>query len=177
MKTGTITGNGNIKSGALVRTSAENKFYIFNYRMIASKVTIVACSVTTPSVQVKFGSILKSKFAGGVGSSPIARDFNITMNCDNFARVNLSMDGIKNPDISDGYFLALTGPGNDGITSGVGVQLSYNDTPLILNKNTVLKEAESGLENFKFKAKYYQTKPSVIAGKADAIATFNITYQ
>jgi len=177
VKTGPTTGNGVIKSGALVRASAENQFYIFNYQMIASKVTTVACSVTTPSVQVKFGNVLKSKFTGGIGSSPISKDFNITMNCDNFARVNFSMDGIKNNDVSDGSVLALTGQGNDGVASGVGVQLSYNETPLILNKNTVLKEAGSGLENFKFKAKYYQTKPNVTAGSANAIATFNITYQ
>lgn len=176
VKTAPTTGNGNIKSGMMVRASAYDQYYLFNYRMIGSKVTTVACSVTTPSVQVQFGKIPKNKFTG-VGSSPISKEFNITLNCDSFARVNLSMDGIKNTDVSDGSVLALTGQGNDGIASGIGVQLTYNETPIELNKETSLKDSGGGLENFKFKAKYYQTKSKVTAGKANAIATFNITYQ
>lgn len=73
--------------------------------------------------------------------------------------------------------MALTGQGMTGTAKGVGVQLLYNGTPLVLNSRLLLKQSSGGLETLPFTARYYQTLTSVESGAANASATLNLTYQ
>lgn len=54
------------------------------------------------------------------------------------------LTGPQNPDVSDNTVLALTGQGSAGVARGVGVQLVYNNTPLTLGNNLVLKRTTGG---------------------------------
>ncbi|HDE1997161.1 TPA: fimbrial protein, partial [Klebsiella quasipneumoniae] len=67
--------------------------------------------------------------------------------------------------------------GSAGVAQGVGVQLVYNNTPLILGNNLVLKRTNGGQEMFPLTARYYQTNTTVTTGIANASATLSLTYQ
>lgn len=73
--------------------------------------------------------------------------------------------------------LALTGQGSETVADGVGVQLLYNNAPVQLNNRLMLKQSSDGTESLPITARYYQTKPVVKAGEANATATLDMTYQ
>lgn len=145
----------------------------------AFKVTALACSITTPTLNFVLGNVPASNFAATIGPVPdLAENTqNLGLNCDADANINVSLNGIQNPDIADTSVLGLTGQGDAGVAQGVGVQLVYNGTPLELNKIIVLKKSTGGQETFPIVARYYQTKTTVMPGKANTSATLNITYQ
>jgi type 1 fimbria pilin len=142
-------------------------------------VTQVACSITTPNLTFPIGDILATSFGSTVGTTPVEAQNtqNLGLNCDAGANINVSLSGTQNPDVSTTSVLALTGQGTIGIAKGVGVQVLYNGTPLVLNNRIVLKQSSGGQETFPLTARYYQTKTSVSTGVANASATLNLTYQ
>ena len=145
----------------------------------SGKITVVACTLKTPSLNFPIGDILASQFGTTVGTIPAGgqNTQNLGLDCDADANINVSLSGTQNPDVTTDSVLALTGQGNSDVAKGVGVQLLYNNTPLKLNNNIVLKKSTGGQETFPIVARYYQTKTSVTTGKANASATLNLTYQ
>lgn len=141
-----------------------------------NRVSQLACSIGNANIQVPLEDVMADTFtAAGTTAKP--RNFNLDLNCDAGARVNAMLTGVQNSDTSTAGVLQLTGAGSAGVASGVGVQILYNNAPLALNNNMVLKTSAGGQETFPFTAQYYQTKDSVTAGSANAIATLNLTYQ
>lgn len=112
-----------------------------------------------------------------IGNTAKPKEFNVGLTCDAGTRVNAMLTGVQNTDTSTAGVLQLTGAGSAEVASGVGIQILYNNTPLALNNNIVLKTSAGGQETFPFTAQYYQTKNTVKTGSANAIATLNITYQ
>ncbi|CAI1121415.1 fimbrial protein [Serratia quinivorans] len=138
--------------------------------------TSIACSISTSAVSVPLGDVLMTKFTS-VGATAITKDFNVGLNCDTGAKVNVSLSGTANTDIANTDILALSSAGTAGVADGLGVQILYNDVPLKRDANLLLKTSAGGVETFPFIARYYQTKNVVKPGKADATATLNLTYQ
>lgn len=146
----------------------------------AGSITQVACSITTPSLVFPIGDIPASAFGTTIGTMPInaQNTQNLGLNCDAYANINVSLSGTQNSDVSSTTsVLALTGQGSAGVAKGVGVQIVYNGTPLVLNNRIVLKQSAGGQETFPLTARYYQTKTAVTTGTANASATLNLTYQ
>jgi type 1 fimbria pilin len=141
-----------------------------------NSVNVLACSINTPNVQVPLDDVL-AKDLTSVGSVAKPTEFDVGLNCDAGARVNVMLTGAQNTDTSVSGVLQLSGAGSAGVATGVGIQILYNNAPLALNNNLVLKTSDGGEEAFLFKAQYYQTKNSVTAGSANAVATLNLTYQ
>lgn len=146
---------------------------------INGTVTRVACAITTPTLTFPIGNVLASNFGNAVGVVPAGAQNtqNLGLNCDAGANINISLAGTQNPDIATTSVLALTNQGNTDVAKGVGVQLLYNGSPLVLNNRIVLKQSSGGQESFPITARYYQTKTAVTTGKANASATLNLTYQ
>uniref|UniRef100_S0DFU2 Putative fimbrial protein n=1 Tax=termite gut metagenome TaxID=433724 RepID=S0DFU2_9ZZZZ len=142
-------------------------------------ITTVQCSITTPSLTFPIGNISASDFGSTVGTLPAGAQNtqNLGLNCDAGANINVSLNGTQNPDVGTASVLALTGQGDTGVAKGVGVQLLYNGTPLILNNSITLKQSEGGQETFPITARYYQTKTAVTPGTANTSATLDLTYQ
>jgi type 1 fimbria pilin len=84
---------------------------------------------------------------------------------------------MQNPDSANTSVMALTGQGNAGTAKGVGVQLLYNGSPLVMNGRLLLKQSAGGQETLPLTARYYQTLTTVESGSANASATLTITYQ
>lgn len=145
----------------------------------SSPVSVVACSIKTPNLVFPIGNILASTFGTTIGTIPSGAQNtqSLGLDCDAGANINVSLSGTQNPDVGTTSVLALTGQGNSDVAKGVGVQILYNGSPLVLNNRIVLKQSSGGQETFPLTARYYQTKTSVTTGTANASATLNLTYQ
>lgn len=139
-------------------------------------VTVLACTLNTPSIAIPLGDIQANLFTG-VGNTLGTKSFNLGLNCNANTRVNVSMSGIQNTDTANTSVLALSGAGNSDVAKGVGAQILYDNTPMDIGKNLLLKTSAGGVETFSFQARYYQTLATVMPGKANATATLIITYQ
>lgn len=143
------------------------------------QITVVACSITTPTLNFPIGNVLAEKFGTSIGTIPAnaQNTQDLGLNCDVGANINVRLQGAQNADVSTTSVLALTGQGDANVAKGVGVQLLYNGVPLELNNRIALKQSSGGQETFPITARYYQTKTSVSTGKANASATLDLTYQ
>ncbi|WP_348556598.1 fimbrial protein [Enterobacter mori] len=139
----------------------------------------VACSITTPNLVFPIGDVLASSFGSSIGTTPAGAQNtqNLGLNCDAGANINVALNGTQNPDVGTTSVLALTNQGSADVAKGVGVQILYNGSPLVLNNRIVMKRSSGGQETFPITARYYQTKTAVTTGKANASATLDLTYQ
>ncbi|MGO4744696.1 fimbrial protein [Serratia quinivorans] len=174
--------SGGVGGGAL-STGTIGKIYIYQAPQYYDTVSIgngtiypVACSITTPNIQVPLDDVLTSSLTA-VGSISKPKAFNVGLNCDVGARVNAKLIGNQNTDSGASGVLQLTGAGSNGVATGVGIQILYNGSPMALNTNMILKTSMGGQETFPFTAQYYQTKSAVTTGSANATATLELTYQ
>lgn len=176
IKTGPITA-GVINSGVLTINYGDGDHITgLSLIIIGAAVTPVACSINTPNISVPLDDVSASEFTA-VGNTPKSKPFDIGLSCDPGARINAKLTGIQNSDSSADGVLQLTGAGGDNVAKGVGIQILYNNAPMALNNNIVLKSADGGQETFPFTAQYFQTKNDVSAGSANATATLELTYQ
>lgn len=135
------------------------------------------CNLDSTAIQVPFGDMPVDGFSS-VGYTSQSKDFNIALTCNREANISISLNGNQSSESSNTSVLALTNSGGQGTASGVGVQILYNNNPLVLNQSIALKKTDGNVkETFPFSARYYQTKSTVTAGDANATATLNITYQ
>jgi type 1 fimbria pilin len=142
----------------------------------ALTITVLACTLSTPSISVPLGNVQAGLFTG-VGSTLGTKSFNLGLNCNAGTNVNVSISGTQNTDTANTSVLALSGAGNADVAKGVGAQILYNNAPLKIGENLLLKTSTGGVETFGFQARYFQTLATVMPGKANASATLNITYQ
>ncbi len=177
IKTGDITG-GTLDTGMLARASVANQFYFANATLNGTNtITSESCSVTTNPVNVPLGDHDKSEFSGP-GSATAWQTFNINLSCVQGARINVRIDATSDSDAGVPSIIKLdSDPVN---ASGVGVQLwyRYEDSPVQFGQERYYYTSPSGgNENVQLQARYYQTTQSVTAGKANATATFTLTYK
>lgn len=174
IKTG-AAGDGDI-SGITAVMSLDGVGDLLTLNVNSGKVTALACAINASKINAPLGDVYLPSFTGG-GSTPKSYDFDVGLECDAGANINISLTGTQSAETSDTSILALTDDGEKNVATGVGVQVLYNNAPLKLNNNIVLKKSEGGQELFPFTVRYYQTKPKVTSGSANATATLNITYQ
>lgn len=176
IKTGPIEA-GILSAGVVGSRYAENKTdAVIQINLISSTVSQAACTINTQNINIPLSDVLASDLTS-VGSTAKPKTFNVGLDCDAGANINAKLTGIQNTDSSTDGVLQLTSAGNNNVASGVGIQILYNDAPIALNNNIVLKTSAGGQETFPFTAQYYQTKTGVTAGSANATATLELTYQ
>ncbi|BCG09327.1 MULTISPECIES: fimbrial protein [Buttiauxella] len=178
VKTGEIT-SGSLQPGTVAhQTVVDDGGTMREINLAGGSVTQVACSIRTPNLVFPLGDIPVSAFGNTIGFIPdVSTTQNLGLDCDAGANINVSLNGTQNPDSSDASVLALNNQGGSDVASGVGIQLLYNDVPLVLNDAIVLKNSLGGVETFPLKARYIQTKTTVTAGDASTNATLQLTYQ
>jgi len=176
---GAVSG-GNITTGIFATTYiAESQSYHIDLAIGGGTIIPVACSLTTPNLTFPIGDVLASSFGSSIGTTPAGAQNtqNLGLNCDSGANINVALNGTQNPDVGTTSVLALTNQGSADVAKGVGVQILYNGSPLVLNNRIVMKRSSGGQETFPITARYYQTKTAVTTGKANASATLDLTYQ
>ncbi|MGB7801541.1 fimbrial protein [Buttiauxella sp.] len=177
-KVGDIT-SGNFAPGRVGHQSLVDDGGIMrDIQLSGGSVTQVACSIKTPNLVFPLGDVPVSTFGSTIGFIPdVSSTQNLGLDCDGGANINVSLNGTQNPDSSDASVLALNNQGGSDVASGLGIQLLYNDVPLVLNNRIALKVSPGGVETFPLKARYIQTKASVTVGDASTSATLQLTYQ
>ena len=177
IKTGDITG-GTLDTGMLARASVANQFYFANVTLNGTNtITSESCSVTTNQVNVPLGDHDKSEFSGP-GTGTAWQTFNINLSCVQGARINVRIDATADSDAGvPGVIKLDSDPVN---ASGVGVQLwyRYEDSPVQFGQERYYYTSPSGGNEYvQLQARYYQTTQSITAGKANATATFTLSYK
>jgi type 1 fimbria pilin len=178
VKIAAITGSGTLTTGSITQALIPGQTTIMNYTIGSGTVQTVACSVTNSNITVNMGTTKNTDFSGP-GSTSGDADFAINLNCDASTNVNLTLAaGSSGADNATEGVLKLDNSGAAQSASGVGVQVLFNNAPVALGK--MLKIATTtadGMYAVPLKARYYQTLDRVTPGKADANATFTMTYQ
>lgn len=178
VKIAATTGSGPLKAGSITQALVVGETNILNYTIASGTVQTVACSVTNTNITVPMGKAKNTDFSGA-GSTSGDADFKINLNCDAATNVNLTISpGSSGAANAANGVLKLDNAGNADTASGVGVQVLYNNAPLALGSRKVIATtATDGAYDIPLKARYIQTDASVMPGKADANATFTMTYQ
>ncbi len=142
----------------------------------AASFSQTTCTLTDTTIDVPLGSISAAKFTA-VGTTFGEQSFKVGITCDPGLKVSVSLSGTQSTESADTSVLALTGAGQSGVVSGLGVQILSDGTLLKRDTNLLVKTVVGGKESLPFSARYYQTKKDVTVGKANTTATLNITYQ
>ncbi|TKU37308.1 type 1 fimbrial protein [Citrobacter sp. wls716] len=174
IKTGNIT-SGTLTNGVLARASVVNRFYFANVTLNGTNtVKSEACSVTTPSVDVPMRDHDKSEFSGA-GSTTDWVSFDIGLNCDVGARINVRIDAPADASAGSQGVMQL----DSGGASGVGIQLHYrpDDAVVQYGLERFYWQSVYGDEIVQLKARYYQTAGTITPGAANGTATFTLTYK
>lgn len=180
---------GNIQTGAL---SGNIGYFFAGVRETASwntelpisfsggQITSVSCSVTTNPVNVTLGNHDKSEFSG-VGTATAWQSFNIGLSCNQGAKINVRIDPSAGAVGSLTDVMKLDDASSSSTATGIGVQLWFQP-----NGGSAVKfgqetyywtSGNGGAETVQLKARYYQTTQTITPGKANATATFTLTYK
>lgn len=178
VKIAQVTGSGPVTTGTITQALVVGETNILEYAIASGTVQTVACSVTNSNITVNMGKAKNTDFSGP-GSTSGEADFSIALNCDASTNINMTLAAGSSgaADATNGV-LNLDNAGAADSASGVGVQVLFNNAPVALGTRlTVARTTADGAYAVPLKARYYQTQPAVTAGKADANATFTMTYQ
>lgn len=148
--------------------------HLLNFTPSSVYVSKTSCTITAPSINVNLGNWTISDF-NGVGSTAAAKPLRISLSCDSGVKIKASING--RAETSQAGVLKLT-EGHNSAT-GFGVQLLDDDNKLLtLNtKFTAGIPLQTGLYTLNWQARYIQTAAIVTPGKANAMATLELTYE
>lgn len=179
-KTAAQTGSGIVTGKPVAAFVLKNNAQRVNpevaVNMTSFNVTTLACTVNNSAISVPMGTITKSSFSGP-GTWPgdsNTKSFNIPLMCNANAKINLRIDGsVQNA--NQGLLNINT---TSNAAKGVGIQLLYQDNPLVIGKNiSVGTTSRNGDYNIALKSRYFQTASTITGGEANASATFTIIYE
>lgn len=178
VKIAATTGSGPLTTGSITQALVAGETNVMNYSITSGSVQTVACSVTNTNITVTMGKAKNTDFSGA-GSTSGAANFAIKLNCDASTNVNLTLNpGSAGAADATRGVLNLDNAAADTSASGVGVQLLYNSAPVVPGRlMRIATTVTNGNYDIPLQARYFQTGPKVTPGKADANATFTMTYQ
>lgn len=140
----------------------------------------LTCDVNTPDIPVSLapvGGINADTTFKGINSTSVPVDFNIDLTCDQGANVAIRFEGLTKTG-SNGSILKLTD--QDSSATGIGVQIRDKNKNIIIFNQPDFVLQESNIQqaqiSLPFSAQYIQTDSQVTAGKADAEATFYLSF-
>lgn len=154
-------------------------FYI-SFNNIIINLHTLSCDVNTPDVPVSLSSatgINADTTFKGINSTSPQVDFNIELTCDPATNVAIRFEG-ETVSGGNNSILKLTNQNNSA--SGVGVQiLDKNQNIIIFNQPDYILQLSNVQQTstaLTFSARYIQTEKNVTPGKADAEATFYLSF-
>jgi len=175
VKISATAGTGAMSAGTLVRASVRGWNWLYTANLASSSIVNPTCTVNSASIQVPLGNVEKRSFSGKGSTSPV-KNFFIPLNCAVGARISFKMEATPDSSAAPGV-IALSSAAPGSAASGVGVQVLYSGTPVKFGVTTAAGSAPvAGSFNVPFIARYYQTQPNITPGRANALATFTMTY-
>ncbi|MGV7960091.1 fimbrial protein [Photorhabdus tasmaniensis] len=137
------------------------------------------CMTTASTPTVNFGRVHSSLFKGK-GFTVGNANFNIAIRCTEGVRPTITFSGkeIKNPSDTPKSVIRLDNSSDINTAKGVGIQILYNNMPVIIGKSLSLGNVTANIDHiFPFTARYYQTKSKIKGGTANATARFTVQYE
>lgn len=143
------------------------------------KITDTACTVTpaTATQTVALGTVSKTAFAAGTGSTASPTRFSIVLTSCPASATNASIkfDGPTDP--ANSSLLAITTGGTAASGVGVGIYEQNASTLIPITTASASKAlSTTGDTTFNFVAKYVSTGPTVNSGDANAVSDFTVSY-
>jgi type 1 fimbria pilin len=173
IKTAATHSGGRLFAGRYVSVETDSGDVIANLNVNSAALTPSACTISTPKVEVLMGDIDIKSFSGA-GSSAGQKTFSLQLNCDEQMPFTLTFNGEMPAGVRPAGTIALTDEA--GGAQGVGLRMRYNGTPIALGEDLRFEAEGSGTTSLTFSAEYLQLKTKIEAGKANALATFNLRY-
>ncbi|WFQ80812.1 MULTISPECIES: fimbrial protein [Xenorhabdus] len=167
--------NNNVQSGTvneIIITMADttNHDTVFTYKIPSFNITARSCAITTPIIHVPMGAVSKNHFKN-IGDTAGGRSFEINVQCKGSPNANITWEPGKTN--TNGVINA----DSTSSATGIGIQmLDDRDNPVKFGEQQALGTINS-LKTLSYKAKYYQTSNTVIAGSVNATATFTVDYK
>ncbi|MCX5573199.1 fimbrial protein [Enterobacter sp. E-TC7] len=177
IKTGEISG-GVLENGIIAEQKTREAEPVRSLKLSGVNALAAAtCTVTTPDVNVNLGFHRPGEFAENTVTA--WQKFAIGLDCVQGTIVSVQFDF----SIAPGRLVStmpLDDAGSSSTAQGVGVQMFFADDTRIYPGEIVqdyLTSTNGGTEYINLKARYVQISTPVTAGKADATATFTMTYR
>lgn len=145
------------------------------YRLATRIVEPIACTVTTPVVNVDMGNVSAAELDNGLAPE---RTFNIGINCPGGARVAMAFTDNSEPSNTSNT-LTIS---KSSEAAGIGLQLRKDSTPITYNASNsnmllVAELANAGFVNVPLVAKVVKTGGPVRVGRYTAQSTITLGYQ
>jgi type 1 fimbria pilin len=168
-------GAGAITTGIVARGYITSPLlYYATMTLTGGTIVRAACTVTTTSIPVPLGQKKSDEFTG-IGHTTTDVPFKIPLDCNANTRVKVTIDGTADSSGVKGV-IALSPSSTETVAKGVGVQILYNNAPITLGSLITVGTAAAGTYEIPLIGRYYQTASKVNPGRANATATFTMTY-
>ncbi|MEQ1974783.1 fimbrial protein [Xenorhabdus sp. SGI240] len=167
--------NEEVQSGTvneIIITMADDRDHntVFTYKIPSFNITARSCAITTPIIHVPMGAVSKNHFKN-IGDTAGGCSFEINVQCKGSPNANITWEPGKTN--TNGVINA----DSTSSATGIGIQmLDDRDNPVRFGEQQALGTINS-LKTLSYKAKYYQTSNTVIAGSVNATATFTVDYK
>lgn len=181
IKTGDVTGGNLSGSAGSFYAGLRSRGWFSSEVPITfsgGRVATLSCSVIQSKITVQLGKHTKGEFSG-IGSGTDWHNFNIEVDCDTNAHINVRIDAVADPSHQAGV-LKINDRSGDMAASGVGIQLYYrpDNSPVTFGQDKFYwRSRRGGGEIVQLKARYYQTGERIAPGTANGTATFTLTYK
>lgn len=135
------------------------------------------CEVKNKTIDVPFGKVSKSSFAGVGSISPDSKkSFQIQLDCDPISPIKITFIGTQDASQTPGA-IALNNLTDESTAKGYAIQVKYKGAPIKLNQLIPIVEKNNvGQYNIPLEAAYIQTQSTTKAGKANGTLQFNLQY-
>ncbi|AKH65331.1 MULTISPECIES: fimbrial protein [Photorhabdus] len=175
IKIAPTTGSGFVKSDQLIQARVNDRI-VHTYRLGNTRIITKSCSLKDTNITVPMGDIKKSDFSG-INSTAGGKDFEVILDCDDNVQIQLMLDGKKAKNRLN-HVWALDQNYNRTTASGVGIQILYNNQPVIIHSQINIGNSYSGGKySIPLRARYFQTDRNITPGQANATATMTLIYQ
>ncbi|MBS9427084.1 MULTISPECIES: fimbrial protein [Photorhabdus] len=175
IKIAPTTGSGFVKNEQLIQARVNNHI-VHTYRLGNTRIITKSCSLKDSNITVPMGDIKKIDFSG-ISSTAGGKDFEVILDCDDDVQIQLMLDG-KRAKNNLYHVWALDQNDNHTTASGVGMQILYNNQPVIIHSQINIGNSYSGGKlSIPLHARYFQTDRNITPGQANVTATMTLTYQ
>ncbi|PHM46042.1 fimbrial adhesin protein precursor [Xenorhabdus mauleonii] len=152
-------------------TARVSDLRIYSIKIIGIKFSMSSCNLENGNILVPMGKIGTRDFSG-INSTAGERPFDINLECNSNTPIGLVFGATSSGSTND----VLGVEQDNGSAEGVGIQVLYQEQPVIFNSLVKLGNSEHGTYSIPFKARYIQTADHITAGKVKATATLDINY-
>lgn len=167
------TTAGVLSAGRYARLRTDGGSDITNINIASTTIAPSACTLADENIHVDLGRFDVQDFKGP-GTSVGETNFRIDLNCDAQMQYSIVFDA-KEPEIKPSSgLIALDNV--SGSAEGIALRMKHNSVPVELRKEIPFTSDTMGATSLMFSVEYYQILDSVVAGKANGKATFNIRY-